>query len=120
MDNLNPVTATPNAGTVIPICTAQALGAGGSSASVRLHGGWSRAQLYASASVATSILVQVSPDGVNWYILTEDKAGDGFTLLLSASSLFAARDLPGFVFDWVRVVSTAAATVTAGLMVMVQ
>lgn len=93
----------------------QAAGAGGASTAMQTFGQWGRGAIYATASAATNLTAQGSFDGVTWYDLTQDNAGTLWTLALVAGHLAAARDLPGHVPPYIRLLTSAAVTLTAGV-----
>ena len=77
---------------------------------------WGKGRIFLQSSVANTYTVQVSPDNVNWYDLTENDTGSIFTLDAVAGHLNVARDLPGPIAAYTRLVAVGAATVTAGMM----
>lgn len=77
---------------------------------------WGKGRIFVISSVANTYTVQVSPDNVNWYDLTENDTGSIFTLDCVAGHLNVARDLPGPIAAYTRLIAVGAATVTAGMM----
>ena len=92
-----------------------AQGAGAFSAVVSNTGGtFGKGRITVKSALANTFTVQVSVDNVNWYDLTQDNAGTLFTIATVAGHLATARDLPGPVPPFMRLVVVTADTVTAG------
>lgn len=94
---------------------AAVVGAGGFSAAYNTLGQWGKAHIYVTSSVANTITVQYSLDGVNWFDLTQDNAGTLFIIALVAGHLSAVRDLPLFPGTQIRLIAVGASTLTAGI-----
>lgn len=98
--------------------SAAAVGAAGTSTTVNI-GQFAALTVHVNTSAATNVTAQVSPDAATWYNLNND-AGTPWQMTLAGAGNFA-QPLPrgwacGSSIAGLRLVSSAAATITAGYM----